>query len=94
LHEENKKIKSETFESISEYFPESSLLHKVVLKKKKCSYDLYSSFFEDAKNLTEQMQKKAITFLFILTFRNTINYLPNSLRTIYGGVIPLGKEIL
>lgn len=59
LHEENKKIKSETFESISEYFPESSLLHKVVLKKKKCSYDLYSSFFEDAKKFDRADAKES-----------------------------------
>ena len=49
LHEENKKIKREAFEATEEYFPESSLLHRVVLKKRRSSFDLYSSFLEDAK---------------------------------------------
>ena len=48
LHYENKKIRKESYVSEEAYFPENSLLHKVTIRKKKCEYELYAQFYQDA----------------------------------------------
>ena len=48
LHYENKKIRKESYVSEESYFPENSLLHKVTIRKKKCEYELYAQFYQDA----------------------------------------------
>ena len=48
LHNENKKIRRESYVSSETYYPENSLLHEVTIRKKKSEYDLYTEFYEDA----------------------------------------------
>lgn len=48
LHNENKKIRRESYLSSETYYPENSLLHEVTVRKKKSEYDLYTEFYEDA----------------------------------------------
>ena len=48
LHYEQKKIRRESFEATDSYYPENSLLHKVILKKRKGEYQLYEEFLADA----------------------------------------------
>ncbi len=49
LHDENKRIRRESFISTEEYIPEGTLLHSVKLKKRKCAYELYEEFTAQAK---------------------------------------------
>lgn len=49
LHDEQKKIRRESYESTCTYYPENSLLHEVTLKKRRSEYELYSSFADAAK---------------------------------------------
>ena len=49
LHYENKKIRKESYISEETYYPENSLIHRVILRKRKCEYELYAEFFADAK---------------------------------------------
>ena len=48
LHNENKRIRRESYVSSETYYPENSLLHEVTIRKKKSDYDLYTEFYEDA----------------------------------------------
>ncbi len=48
LYFENKKIRREAFVEREEYEPQSVLIHKVILKKRKSEYDLYGSFLNTA----------------------------------------------
>ncbi len=48
LHYENKRIRKESYVSEESYCPENSLLHKVTIRKKKCEYELYAQFYQDA----------------------------------------------
>lgn len=48
MHYERKKIRSEAFEATDIYIPQSALLHKVTLKKKKCAFELYTDFLNTA----------------------------------------------
>ena len=42
---------AESFEAQESYSPKDSLIHKVVLKKQKCTYRYYGEFLDDAKKL-------------------------------------------
>lgn len=47
LHEENKRIQKEAYDSIESYSPESSLIHLVKIKRKKSQYKVYNEFMTD-----------------------------------------------
>lgn len=48
LHYEQKKIRKETYDGKESYRPSNSLLHEVVIRKRKSDYELYAGFLESA----------------------------------------------
>lgn len=53
LHYEHKKIRKEAYSAQESYHPENSLLHEVIIRKRKSDYELYSDFLESAKKYRE-----------------------------------------
>lgn len=59
LYSKNKRIKRESFLSTESYSPDGALIHKVTLKKKRCQYELYERFFNDAIKYSEALGEES-----------------------------------
>ena len=49
---------AESFEAEESYSPKDSLIHKVILKKQKCTYRYYGEFMDDARRLNSLCGKE------------------------------------